>query len=392
MLHILHISNDFGGTEVYRNLYQQLDIIGVKQTVFVPLNPRVLYRKGNHDFKFNSDGSKIIYSVTQRWYHRYLYTNKITAVVKDLEKLVNLDEISLIHTSTLCMTGAVAFEISKKIKKPYIVSVRNTDINEYFKKMWWKKNYFYTVLTNASSVIFISPQYKKNCFEHYFDQSVVSKVATKTKVIPNAIDSYYLKNRQNVPKTLHDTIEIVFAGGFRDNKNLLRLIQAVDILKNRNYEVKLTAIGRSLPNRKVSDSYIDLLDKAVEGKDYICLVDFKDKEGLCDVYNNSDIFAMPSIHETFGLSYVEALSQGLPIVYTQGQGFDGFYEDGEVGFSVDSLKIEDIARGIECVIKNYPNLAQNVVNLKLSKDFDVNEIAKEYLSLYNTILEVTDNI
>jgi glycosyltransferase involved in cell wall biosynthesis len=392
MIHILQISNDFGGTEVYRNLYQHLDNIGVKQTIFVPLNPRVLYRKGNHDFKFKTEGSKIIYSVTQKWYHRYLYSNKITAVVKDLEKLVDLDEISLIHTNALCMTGAVAFEISKKNKKPYIVSVRNTDINEYFKKMWWKKNYFYKVLTNASSLIFISPQYKKNCFERYFDQSIVSKVVAKTKVIPNAIDSYYLKNRQKIPKTLHNPIEIVFAGGFRDNKNLLSLIQAVEMLKNKKFEVKLTAIGRSLPNRKVSDNYIDLLDKAVEGKDYIYLVDYKEKEELCEVYNNSDIFVMPSIHETFGLSYVEALSQGLPIVYTKGQGFDGFYEDGEVGFAVNALNIKDIARGIECVIENYPNLAQNVVNLQLSKYFDWNEIAKEYLSLYNTILEDKNNI
>ena len=74
MIHILQISNDFGGTEVYRNLYQHLDNIGVKQTIFVPLNPRVLYRKGNHDFKFKTEGSKIIYSVTQKWYHRYLYS------------------------------------------------------------------------------------------------------------------------------------------------------------------------------------------------------------------------------------------------------------------------------------------------------------------------------
>ena len=354
MLHILHITNDFGGTEVYRNLYEHLDNLGVKQTVFVPLNPRVRYREGNHDIDFKTGGSKIIYSFTQKWYHRYLYNHKISGVVKDAEKLIELNEISLIHTGTLCMTGAIAFEISKKNKIPYIVSVRNTDINTYFKKMWWKKKYFYSILINASRVIFISPQYKRNCFERYFDRKIVDKIEAKTRVIPNGVDSYYILNRQKVAKTLHNPVEIVFAGGFRENKNLLRLVQAINLLKNSGFDIKLTAVGRSLPNRKVLDSYIDLLDRTVEGKDYISLIDYKEKEGLWELYKNSDIFAMPSIHETFGLSYVEALSQGLPIVYTKEQGFDGFYKDGEVGYAVDALSVEDITKGIESVIKGIP--------------------------------------
>lgn len=385
MLHILHISNDFGGTEVYKNLYQHLDNLGIRQTIFVPLNPRVQYRKGNHDFKFKTENSEIIYSFTQKWYHQYLYSRKISTVVKDLEKLVNLEEIHLIHAGTLCMTGAVAFEISKKINKPYIVSVRNTDVNVYFKRMWWKKSYFYTVLMNASRIIFISPHYKNYCYEKQFDPSVVKKVKSKTKVIPNGIDSYYLKNRKKCQKKIHNPIEIVFAGGFRNNKNLLRLIQAVDLLKNKNYPIKLTAIGRSLPNRKISDSYINLLDKTVEGKDYIQLLDYKEKIGLCEIYDNADIFAMPSILETFGLSYVEALSQGLPILYTKGQGFDGFYKNGKIGYSVDALNVEDIARGIESIIENYSQLALNVSNLELSKNFDWKEIADQYSSIYKTI-------
>jgi len=387
MLHVLHISNDFGGTEVYRNLYQHLDRLGIKQTVFVALNPRVRYRKGNHDFDFKTEGSKIIYSTTQKWYHRYWYTNKIAVVAKDIKKFVDMDDVSIIHTGTLCMTGAVAYEIFKKYNKPYIVSVRNTDINMYFKRMWWKREYFYSILLNANGVVFISPQYKRNCFEHYFDKSIVDKIDVKTKIIPNGIDSFYLQNRKLVPKTLKDPIKIVYTSGYKNNKNLLRLIKAIDLLKNRNYNVTLSAIGRSLPNRKVSNNYIESLEKEVLGKDFICLVDYKEKEDLCETYKEEHIFAMPSILETFGLSYAEALTQGLPIVYTKGQGFDGFYKEGEVGYSVDALDVDDIANGIESVINNYSYLAKNVVNLSLNEDFDWNQIASQYYRLYQSILE-----
>lgn len=386
MFHVLHISNDFGGTEVYRNLYQHLDNLGVKQTVFVPVNPRVQSRMGNHDFEFKTAGSTIIYSTSQKWYHRYLYDRKISRALEDVESLVDLDDISIIHTGTLCMTGAVAFEVSKRFNKPYIVSVRNTDINTYFKYMWWKRGYFYSILLKAHEVVFISPQYKSNCLDIYFKKTISEKIEAKTRVIPNGIDSYYLQNRKLVPKTLKRTINIVSAGGYVNNKNLLRLIKAIDVLKSKGYNITLTAIGRSLPNRLVSETYITLIENEASGKDYIFLVDYKQKEDLCEAYTKAEIFVMPSIHETFGLVYAEALSQGLPIVYTKGQGFDGFYKDGEVGYAVDALDVEDIADGIESVINNYSCLVDNVVNLSLNESFEWNYIAKKYLEIYNSIL------
>lgn len=45
-----------------------------------------------------------------------------------------------------------------------------------------------------------------------------------------------------------------------------------------------------------------------------------DKTKIIDVYRDSDIFVMPSKFETFGLVYVEALTQGLHLIYTKGQG------------------------------------------------------------------------
>ena len=61
---------------------------------------------------------------------------------------------------------------------------------------------------------------------------------------------------------------------------------------------------------------------------------------------------MPSIHESFGRVYAEAMTQGVPVIYSKGQGFDGIYPDGHVGYSVPSRNPEYIA---EC-IKNISQL------------------------------------
>ena len=94
---------------------------------------------------------------------------------------------------------------------------------------------------------------------------------------------------------------------------------------------------------------------------------------------------MVSKPETFGLVYVEALSQHLPIIYAKGQGFDGFYPDGYVGYPAEAGNSEDIANKIELLIKNYAAIERNVEALDLYIDFSWSNIAKKYLSIYNTL-------
>ena len=45
------------------------------------------------------------------------------------------------------------------------------------------------------------------------------------------------------------------------------------------------------------------------------LPETNDKNKLLEHYRSCDIFIMPSKTETFGLVYVEAMSQGLPCLY-----------------------------------------------------------------------------
>ena len=46
---------------------------------------------------------------------------------------------------------------------------------------------------------------------------------------------------------------------------------------------------------------------------------------------------MTSLGESFGLTYAEAMSQGVPVIYSKGQGFDGQFKEGVVGYHVDPL-------------------------------------------------------
>ena len=93
---------------------------------------------------------------------------------------------------------------------------------------------------------------------------------------------------------------------------------------------------------------------------------------------------MPSLTETFGLVYIEALSQGLPIIYTKGQGIDGFYKEGYVGFHVDPYNVNDIVKKIIMIDSDYDTLSDNIKKLPLDA-FEWNNIAKRYTDYYASV-------
>ena len=107
------------------------------------------------------------------------------------------------------------------------------------------------------------------------------------------------------------------------------------------------------------------------------------KEQLLDIYNENDIFIMVSKSETFGLVYAEALTQGIPLIYSKGQGFDGFFDDGFIGYPAVADNKTDIAAVIKRVNNEYEQLAQNCISV--GNRFSWDEIAKIYDDIYMDI-------
>lgn len=109
-----------------------------------------------------------------------------------------------------------------------------------------------------------------------------------------------------------------------------------------------------------------------------------DKAILKDIYSRCSVFAMPSYHETFGLVYLEALSQHLAIVYTRGQGVDGML-DVRVGEAVRASSKEDIKKAIDKIFQHRSDyLAAEVVDFG---QFRWDSIASRYVEIYDKTIK-----
>ena len=104
------------------------------------------------------------------------------------------------------------------------------------------------------------------------------------------------------------------------------------------------------------------------------------KEELIEFYRSSDIFVLTSHKETFGLVYPEAMSQGLPVIYTRGQGFDGHFDEGKVGYAVSDNDPDELAEVILSITNNYSKLSNNA--FELVDKFNWNTIADQLIDIY----------
>lgn len=380
-MHILHICNDFLGTTAHESLYSELDKLGIIQTVFVPTKKYV--KRPLKKITFQTIGSDIVYSVGLSRYHKVLYGLKIKKLVKDIEKKVELASIDIIHTPILSNEGAVAYELYKVYKIPYITAVRNSDINDYFRIFKWRKPYFRRIVQEAINIIFISSRYPERLKKelHLDDRNVESKY----RIIHNGISDVFLTNKSNHTRYLKEPVKIVMTGAFGRNKNIDGLFKAVQLMRNSGFEIELSAIGNNLSTNPQEKQYAEYIRKLSKENTWFKIYDAQPREELLFSLRNYDIFALVSHHETFGLSYVEALSQGLPIVYTKGEGFDGTYKEGFVGFGACSNSPESISAAITKVINEYQSLIANISDLDLS-EYSWTGIASKYFVLYKDIL------
>lgn len=70
--------------------------------------------------------------------------------------------------------------------------------------------------------------------------------------------------------------------------------------------------------------------------------------------------ALPSVNETFGMVYLEALFAGIPILYCKNTGIDGYLEGINAGIGVTQKSVPEIAEGLKQLVDNNAAYRQSI--------------------------------
>lgn len=185
--------------------------------------------------------------------------------------------------------------------------------------------------------------------DKYFQKSGVS--LTKLVRVPHVIDNdrfSSINEEENIALERlkmrfgkkADDVFFLFAGKFYEKKNIALLIDAFLTLAKECNHVYLFLVGSGKLEASIREK-IQSLETSVSKR--IQLLPFQDQEQMKLIYRFADVFILPSLSETWGLSVNESLASGTPVVTSDkcGSSFD-LVEEGLNGFVFQSDNSGDL--------------------------------------------------
>lgn len=380
-LSVLHICGDYSNQKLYIDLVSHLDAAGIRQCIYVPVRSQAeLGVNQKEGLKF----AQYRYAHILKPWHRLFFRAKIRAILKDIGSNIALDEIDVVHAHFLYSDGAAALKLFQRFRIPYVVAVRNTDINYFMRLRPDLKYLCWDILRHAHRVVFVTPCYRDLLLQR-LPAFLRDQVGAKSVIVPNGLSDFWLENLHTPNDSTKQNIRLLYVGDFSKNKNIPNILKAAKLLVGHQ-EISLSLVGSGGDGESLVDEMLASGEYPFAKR----LGRIDDRQALLSIYRDHDILVMPSFRETFGIAYIEALSQGLPVIFSKGQGIDGYFSDGEIGESVDPHDVVDMQRKIESVIRRLPALRE--VCVKAAQKFNWREITSTFADIYQGAVSIANTL
>lgn len=307
-----------------------------------------------------------------------LYDLSLTSKMLEVIEYENLDlmhvHYAIPHAVSAYLSKQVLKKSGKKIK--FITTLHGTDIT----LMGLEPSFMPLVkfsIEESDGVTAVSRFLKEKTLTNFNIQKDI-------EVIYNFIDTDVYKPQKDSCHVKHIAPNgekvLIHTSNFRVVK---RVTDAIRILAKVRKEIptKLVLIGDG-PDRSECERLARELDIH---KDVIFL---GKQDGLTELLNSGDIFLMPSQSESFGLSALEAMSCGLPVVSTSVGGLPELVIHNETGYIAE---IGDIDRMAKYSIDLLTNEKKYKIFSKNSRERAVNHFEKsaivpKYIEYYERVL------
>ena len=361
----------------YNNIHKQNDI-----TVYSPWDPKVKSHPA-----ISSDVNRYIYiDVTSfiarfmrkvySYFHSHEYYNHFIEYYfeKAYSNLKKKDfDIILLENCP-----GYAYKLSKRGFKNLILHLHNNLLHS-------SSLYHNEIFNSLTKVLTVS---------NFIKQRVSSiQPNSKIQIIHNGIDLKLFSPKETLiicRKTLgfsENDFIIVYSGRINHEKGISELIDA--LLNLRNYpQIKLMVLGSSFfDNAKIEDEFISFLkNKAKEIENKIVFTGFIPYDQVPDYLQLADIAVLPSMwEEPFGLTIVEAMAMGLPLITTRSGGIPEICESAAIIVERDYIVNNLVSSILDLYKHPKKRFEMAAASLKRAKLFDKETYAKNIFAAIENI-------
>lgn len=175
---------------------------------------------------------------------------------------------------------------------------------------------------------------------------------------------------------------ILHVGSPFPHKNIERLVEAFEILKKTHPDLQLVLAGKK-------EQYFQKLEESTQQnspvRDDIVFTGFVSDAALKWLYQNAEVYALPSLSEGFGLPGLEAMAYGCPLASSNATCLPEVY--GDAAHFFDPTSAQDMAEKISELIDD-KKLQKKLVaeGQKQLAKYSWGRMAEQTLAVYKDVL------
>lgn len=314
-------------------------------------------------------------------YPLFKYQPYELALSSRLVDVVKSNQIDVLHVH-YAIPHAYAAYMAKKmlidmgIQIPIVTTLHGTDITLVGSHPFYRPAVTFSI-NHSDRVTAVSESLKEDTLRLF-------EIRKNIQVIPNFIDIDKIKSKgKPCERSLLASKEEKILSHISNFRPLKRIFDVIAIFEGVLPKVKskLMMVGEG-PEKQKAVQYVK--EKGLEGRVLFLGNSNEIEKILC----YSDLFLLPSEKESFGLSALEAMAHGVPVISSNTGGISEVNIHGKTGYLSQIGDIQDMTKNALKLLKDdklhstFKNQAQTQAGI-----FNIDKVVGKYESIYVNVVE-----
>lgn len=295
---------------------------------------------------YKSQGAELDEKSKKELYNRNLM-NEINVYAQQAARIARDNHHDIIHNHDW-MTAPAAVESKKATDKPMVMHIHST---EYERTIGNPNQQIYDIerkgMDTADKIIAVSQVTKDRIVANY------GVNPDKIEVVHNAIE--VLEDKYGpLAKSIHKDDQVVlFLARLTAMKGANYLLEAAPMVLKHLPKTKFVFIGQGELTEKLIEQSVEL-----GIADKVTFTGFLPHDQVDRAYRFADVFILPSVAEPFGVTPLESIKNGTPVILSKQSGVSEVLQN---VLKVDFWDTKEMANKIISILK-YGVLAEELVN------------------------------
>ena len=310
-------------------------------------------------------------------FHYQPYELALSSKMAYVIKTYHIDILHVHYAIPHAYAGYMAKQMLKRegIEVPMVTTLHGTDITLVGNHPTYKEAVTFSI--NESDIVTsVSESLKQDTLRLF-------RIDKDIKVIPNFTNIKKSKETSPCKRTVMAKSEELIVTHISNFRKVKRIDDVVRIFYGiqQKLPAKLIMVGDG-PEREIADQLCK--DLGIKSK----VLFLGNTSDIDRILCFTDLFLLPSASESFGLSALEAMAAGVPVVSSNTGGLPEVNEEGVSGYLCPIGDVKAMAEKAIYILEDKTRLAQFKQNArKVAERFDENRIVPMYEALYYSAID-----